>query len=451
MNKDFSGKKVAVLGIMVEGQSLCDFLLRRRAEITVFDRKNISELGEIYEKYKKKGVSFSLGDNYLDGGLKDFDFVFRSPGFKRLLPEIIKAEKSGVIISSATKLFFELTPAKIIGVTGTKGKGTTATLITEILKKAGRNVFLAGNIGRPMLTLLPKLTSENWVVLELSSFQLQDLKKSPHVAVALFITSDHLDHHQNREEYVSAKANIVRYQEETDFAILNADDETSSSFASLTPAHIFYFSRSKKVKGAYVKDRRIFLFDQLVGAVEKLQLRGAHNWDNVSAAVAAAKAAGVRLEPIKEAVFSFKGLEHRLELVDQVKGASFYNDSFSTTPETAIAAIQAFKKPIILIVGGSEKGSDYADLGKEIANSSVKTLIVIGEMADRIKEAALQAGFANELVYKPGGMKKIVETAFKKADSGDVILLSPACASFDMFKNYKERGRQFKENVTKLH
>lgn len=446
----FSGKKVAVLGLGLEGQDLCRFLLKNGAEITIFDQKSATELGEACQRFKKQSVKFKLGKDYLSNGLSGFDFIFRSPGFYRFIPEIVEAEKKGTTVSSATKLFFELSPAKIIGVTGTKGKGTTATLIYKILKEDRKDTYLAGNIGQPMLSLLPKLKSTSLVVLELSSFQLLDLERSPHLVVVLFITSEHLDYHKNQDEYIKAKANIVLYQKKGDYAVLNADNLTSSSFSPLTPAKIFCFSRKKKVNGAYVQKGKIILFDKIVGETKNLRLRGEHNWENVCAATVAGHLAGASLASTQKAVFAFKGLEHRLELVRRLKGVEFYNDSFSTTPETAIAAIRAFSEPIILITGGSEKGSDYTQLGREISRSSVKTLIVIGEMAGRIKAACKKAKFKGHIIEQPKNMKEIVDLAFKETKSGEVVLLSPACASFDMFKDYKDRGEQFKKYVKAL-
>ena len=452
MDKKFSKKKVAVLGFGMEGQDLVQFLLSQEAEITIFDQKEAHELGEIYERFEKLGCQFELGKESLKKlPTGRFDFVFRSPGFSPLRPEIMAAQKEGTIISSATKIFFDLCPGKIIGVTGTKGKGTTATLVYEILKEDKKQVFLAGNIGQSMLALLPQIKKGDWVVLELSSFQLQDLDKSPHLAVVLFVTSEHLDYHQDTKEYIQAKSNIVRHQNKKDLAVLNTDDLTSSFFASLTPAQIYCFSRQKKVNGAFVKDQKIYLFDQVVGSTDKLQLLGEHNWDNVCAAVLTAHLAGAGLESIRKAVFAFQGLEHRLEKVAVIKGVTFYNDSFSTTPETTIAALKSFKKPLVLIAGGSEKGSDYHDLGKEINKSSVKTLILIGQMADRIKQAVLRAGFQREIIFRPSEkMAEIVELALEKSNPGEVILLSPACASFDLFLNYKDRGLQFKKYVKAL-
>lgn len=442
--ENLTSRKTAVLGFGLEGKDLCRFLLQQKAEITVFDQNA--------EIVKDKRFKFKLGKNCLEGLAKEnFSFVFRSPGFSPLRPEILEAKKTGAKISSATKLFFERCLGKIIGVTGTKGKGTTATLIAEILKAEGKKVFLAGNVGTPMLSLLPQIKKEDWVVLELSSFQLQDLEQSPRIAVVLFISSEHLDYHQNQNEYLQAKANIVKYQKENDFVVLNADDSNSSSLADLTPAQPYYFSRQKKVKGAYVQTGEIFLINQKIGLVKDLLILGEHNWDNVCAASMAGFLAGAGLPAIKKAIFAFKGLEHRLEFVGNVRGVSFYNDSFSTTPETTIAAIKSFKKPIVLIAGGSDKGSDYTQLGQEIAKSTVKTLILIGQMAESIKQAVLAVGFPGKILFRPTvKMEEIVKLAFEEAKPQGLVLLSPACASFDLFANYKDRGEQFKKTVQKL-
>ncbi|MGB9911168.1 MAG: UDP-N-acetylmuramoyl-L-alanine--D-glutamate ligase [Microgenomates group bacterium] len=445
---NFQGKKIAILGLGIEGEDVCQFLLNQGIkEITVFDQKNDQEIKEKIKKLKIK--NYFLGENYLKKGLMDFDIIFRSPGFRPSLPEIEEAKKAGKIITSATKLFFDLCPGKIIGVTGTKGKGTTSTLIYEILKKDGKKVYLGGNIGEPVLKILPYLDKKSWVVLELSSFQLIDLEKSPHIAVVLFIAPEHLDYHSSFEEYLLAKSNIVRHQTKQDFAVINADNQNSCSLAKLTSGQVFYFSRQKKVKGAYIKNKKIYLFEKLIGSTEKLQLLGEHNWENVCAAITAGYLAGVNFKSFS-AVFGFKGLEHRLEFVREINGVKFYNDSFSTTPETTIAAIKAFKSPIILILGGSEKGSDYSQLGKEVANSLVKTVILVGLTALKIKKALLKGGFKGKIIFRPKTMKEIVNLAFKEAKKGDIILLSPACASFDMFKNYKDRGWQFKNYVSTL-
>jgi len=446
---NLSDKKIAILGFGIEGQSLVNFLLGKNNKIVVFDQKNREELENI-QGFEKKGIVFSLGKDYLEKGLKDFDFVFRSPDFKLSLPEMKEAKEAGVVISSATKLFFDSCQGKIIGVTGSKGKGTTSTLIYNILKEQGIEVFLGGNIGIPMLSLLPKLKETSWVVLELSSFQLQDLEKSPHIAVVLFITPGHLDHHKSFDEYVQSKENIVTHQSEDDYAVINADNEYSFSFSKKTKAKKFFFSKDKEVEGSYVRGKEIFFKDKLIGNTDDLKLIGRHNLENVCAAITVSFLAKAELPAIKKAVFSFSGLEHRLEKVRSCKEIDFYNDSFSTIPEASIAAIRSFKRPIILIAGGSEKNADFTDLGKEIAESKVKSLILIGQTAERIKESVLKAGFKGKIIENLKDMEEIINRAFKEAESNDVVLLSPGCASFGMFKDYKDRGNQFKKYAKAL-
>jgi len=463
---NLKGKKVAVLGLSIEGIATVRYLVKEGARVTACDKNLSEELGENLKRIKKLDVSLRLGKDYLKN-LDQFEILFRTPGMPLWYPELITAKRAGVQLSSQTKLFFNLCPCSIIGVTGTKGKGTTASLIFEILKTADKNVFLGGNIGNPPIEFLEKLTPQSWVVLELSSFQLEDLKISSHIAVVLNITSDHLfsvakdspNYHLSQKDYVKAKENIVKFQKKEDYAVLNFDYQSSRKFSKLTSGQIHYFSRRKEVKGAYVKTNRIFLSKDkrlLIGKTKDLILPGAHNWENVNAAICAASLAGVSVLTIRKAVFNFKGLEHRLEFVREVGGVKYYNDSFSTTPETAIAAIRAFKKPIILIAGGSEKGLDYTELGKEIVKSSVKTLILIGQIANKIEKAVFrnqQSAISNQqlkIIRNLKTMNEIVRTASEYAEPGNVVLLSPASASFDMFKNYKERGRQFKNEAAKI-
>lgn len=450
----FKDKKVAILGFEINGADAADYLLSQGADITVFDRKTKEELD--LKGFDKRGVNFILGPDYLKGGLNKFDYIFRSPAVYPYISELTEAQKKGVEITSPIKLFFDLCPGKIIGVTGTKGKGTTCTLIYEILKKTGKDVYLAGNIGKPVLEFLPKLTKDSFVVLELSSFQLMDMTTSPHVAVVLNITTDHMDWHKDRKEYVNAKAQIVKYQTEKDFTVLNYDYEDSKNFEVLTKSHKFYFSRSKKINGCYVEKGTIKInvesTEHNLGRVDKLLLRGKHNWENVCAASLAAYLAGAHVDSIKQTIFSFKGLEHRLELVRKINDKSFYNDSFSTNPQTTIAAIRSFTEPTTVILGGSDKGLNYDELGKEISKSTnVKVVVLVGFIANVIKKSITEANFKGKLVKldKPP-MSEIVKKCFELTPRGGVVLLSPATASFDMFKDYKDRGNQFKEEVKKL-
>ncbi|MEA3354910.1 MAG: UDP-N-acetylmuramoyl-L-alanine--D-glutamate ligase [Patescibacteria group bacterium] len=448
----YINKKIAILGLGLESIDLLSWLKKnsKNCLITIFD-KNKDVKKPVNNSYK-----FSLGDDYLKNGLTNFDLIFRSPGFYRLNPELIKAEKSGVEITSPTKLFFKLCKAKIIGVTGTKGKGTTTTLINKILKTSGRKSYIAGNIGKPTLNLLDQLTKNDWVCLELSSFQLQDLNISPHLAVVLNITSEHLDVHQTTKEYQQAKLNIIKHQKKSDIAIINADYQITKDLAKLTSAKSYFFSRQTKVNGCYVENNKIVLTINNktipIGSCDNLLLRGRHNHENITAAITTAYLAGADIKSIKQTVFSFKGLEHRLQLIKEVNKVTFYNDSFSTTPETAIAALKSFSEPMTIILGGSFKGSDYTILGEEIKKTiNLKNIILIGEMAGQIKKAIKKAGHIKaKIIYKPRNMTKIVNFALKASDKGDIIVLSPACASFDMFKNYKDRGEQFIKAINNL-
>ena len=431
---DFKGKKVAVIGLGIEGRDAINFLLEKGADVTLFDKNEVSDLN--FDGIDKDRIGIVAGENYLKDGLSGFEFVVRSPGVYRFIPEIVEAESRGVEITSAIKIFFEECPAKIIGVTGTKGKGTTSTLIYEILKSAGKDVYLSGNIGKPYLGLLPALKEDSWVVLEMSSFQLMDMKVSPHISVVLNITEDHLDWHKDRNEYVSAKANIVKYQSQSDFAVVNEEYETSRNFANLTKAMSTLFSKNKleaKFK-------------------EGLLLRGEHNLENIAAAVTVGKCIGVSEETILETVRNFKGLEHRLELVAEVDGKTFYNDSFATGPQPTIAAVNSFTEPETLILGGSDKGLDYKELGNAIvAKGNVKSVIVIGDTRKKISEALYEKAVGiNILDLEYSRMDEIVKKAFEITPDGGVIVLSPGAASFDMFENYKDRGVQFKNSVAKL-
>jgi UDP-N-acetylmuramoylalanine--D-glutamate ligase len=430
MKDKYLGKRVAVLGLGIEGRDAINFLLGKGADITLFDAKDERELD--FSGIDKRKIKIITGKKYLKDGLNGFELVVRSPGVYRFIPEINKAEAVGVKITSAIKIFFDECPGKIVGVTGTKGKGTTSTLIFEILKKGGKDVFLAGNIGKPYLELLPRLGGSSWVIMEMSSFQLIDMEVSPHIAVVLNVTSDHLDWHKSLEEYVRSKVNIVKYQDTDDFAVINEEYETSRDFAADAEGKIVFFSKEELGK-KYKED---------------LLLRGRHNLENIAAAVAVGECVGISEEIILKAVRSFKGLEHRLELVGKVGGVTFYNDSFATGPQPTIAAVNSFSEPETLILGGSDKGLDYGQLRKVIeGNQNVRNLILIGNIGEKIG-----AGIPGKDIFNLGrtSMTRIVKKAFEVTPEGGVVILSPAAASFDMFKNYKDRGNQYKNAVKSL-
>lgn len=440
----FRNVKVGVLGLGEENVALVKYLVSKNADVVVCDQKSKEELGDYYNKIKDLPIQFRLGSHYLDH-LEDLKIIFRTPGLPYLEPKIQNAKEQGVEISSQIKLFFKLCPSPIIGVTGTKGKGTTTTLIGNILKESAKKVFVGGNIGNPPIEFIDELTPESIVVLELSSFQLQDLDQSPHIAVVLDIKVDHLDVHKTIDEYIESKRNIIRHQNKNDLAVINADYLTSVDFASLSLGKTYWFSRRKSVeRGSFVLYGDIVLRTDEgqfpIAKTADIQLRGEHNLENITAAITASFLGDAKLEAIKKAVKEFKGLEHRLEFVRDIQGVKYYNDSFSTNPDTTIAAINSFNEPIILLVGGSEKNADYRRLSDTIKLKNVKLIIPIGLTAERIVPG----------LGEVKSMGQALEIAKKNAERGEVVLLSPASASFDQYKNYKERGKTFKDEVNKL-
>lgn len=468
-------QKAAVLGLGIENLALVKYLASRGADITVCDNRNETALGQRFELLKKLGVSFRLGPKYLKN-LADFDLLYRSPGLPLFQEELVEAAAQGVIITSAMRLFIQLCPCPIIGVTGTKGKGTTSTLIYKILKlsqtKKGQQAFLGGNIGIAPFDFIESLDPEDRVVLELSSFQLEDFDRSVPVAVITNITEDHLapadplnpNYHKSRTEYIRAKTNLFRYQNPEDLTILNTDDPSSRELISQATGRLYTYGSSPQTKGAwFVKkpDKGSSIFWNLNGTPEliiessSIQVRGDHNLLNIAAAALACHDVGAGLESIREGISCYTGLEHRLEYVATVNGVQFFDDSFATAPDPTIVALKAFSEPIVLIAGGADKGADYTVLGEEIIKSSVKTIILIGSMGPKIGAAVNQAAIslgkpAPELVEGGVTMGEIFGNALAKANSGDVVLLSTACASFGLFNNYKERGDLFKAEVQKL-
>ena len=355
--------------------------------------------------------------------LSEFDLIIRSPGINpRKLPYPGK-------VWSATNEFFEKCPAPIIGVTGTKGKGTTSSFIASILKAAGRTVHLVGNIGTPALAELPKIGADDIVVYELSSFQLWDAEKSPHIAVVLMIEPDHLDVHDDMDDYVNAKANIVRHQTSSDTVVFNTGNEISRLIAL----------RSDSQKAEYPFD--------LGDVAEAVRLPGAHNVDNASAAVAAVREYVRDDEVLKRGLAGFSGLPHRLKFVAEKNGVKYYDDSIATTPGSAIAALASFSEPKVLILGGHDKGADYTELIESCARTAT-TVIAIGSNGPRIAELCREADVA--VAEVTGGMSDIVREAADIAQTGSVVILSPAAASFDMFKSYSDRGDQFVAAVNAL-
>lgn len=451
---DFKDKKIAILGFGVEGQSTTRFLLGKKAKVSVFDVRSRDAFdSKLIGELEGQGVIFGF-DKY-PKDFTSFDFVVRSPGIRPDSAVLEKIKKQKVTLTTATKIFFDLCPCSIIGITGTKGKGTTSSLIYEMLKKQGIDAYLGGNIGIPPLDFLDLLKSDSRVVLELSSFQLQDLHKSPQIAVFLMATSEHLDYHRDVYEYIDSKRNILKYQSALDTAIINKDYPASNESDVYTEGKVYKVSRELSVEeGCFVRDNKVVIKtkDTEIAVVDvgDILLPGRHNLENVCAATMASYVAGVNVSNIATVLKEFKGLEHRLELVGIVNGVKYYDDSFSTTPETAIAAIEAFADPEILILGGSSKNSNFENLGKTIREAkNIKAIIGIGDEWEKIKsEIGNTSSF--HIIEGAISMEQIVKAAAAVATLGDVVLLSPACASFDMFKNYKDRGDQFTNQVKNL-
>ncbi len=424
--------KIAIAGYGTEGRSNYDYYLHLGHQVVIVDEHEIRDA--------PVDASIITG---LDAfkKLKGFDIVVRTAG---LAPHKITTDGK---IWSATNEFFAKCPAPIIGVTGSKGKGTTCSLITSILRSAGKTVHLVGNIGVPALDVIHDVKKDDLVVYEMSSFQLWDLEVSPQVAVILMIEPDHLDVHVDFNEYVAAKSNIARYQMANDVVVYNAHNEDSKDIAMLSPAlQIGYPS----VQSAHVHDGAFYYADTKLCPVDVLKLPGAHNLDNACAAIDAVWRWVQNGEVVGRGLSAFAGLPHRLKSVREVNGVAYYDDSIATTPGSAIAALKAFPQPKVLILGGSSKGADFSELAKVIAQSSVRSIILIGAEAPHIKGVLDEFNVSAEVLGSEVTMTEVVKAAHEQAKPGDVVILSPACASFGMFKNYSDRGDQFIAAVNDL-
>ena len=453
-NNFLDEKQVAIIGMGVSNIPLLDYFYDKNAKVTVFSTNVLSD--EIMEKINKYRYEVELGEDNLSR-LKGFDIIFRSPSALPTKHEFQSAVKKGAILTSEIEMVLKLAPCKIIGVTGTEGKTTTTSLIYEICKKAGYNCFLGGNIGKPIFTKINQMKPEDIVILELSSFQLMGMTVSPNIAVVTNIFPDHLNVHKSYEEYQDAKKSIFRNQTEEGIVILNKDNEITEKFADEVKGKVIFFSSTKKLKNGYVYDREDgFIKKCTNGKCEKIlnkndiKLRGIHNYENICSALAATETVASKEAQI-EAVKNFKGVEHRLEFVREIDGVKYYNDSIGTSPASTIAGLNAFDENIILLAGGSDKGLDYKEIGEVIAKK-VGTLILTGPTAQKIEEATKQA-LSEEKSIKiihTNNLEESVKVAKEKARSGDIVLLSPASASFDAFKNFEERGNYFKTLVNNL-
>lgn len=449
------GRKVAIIGLGVSNIPLLRFLYDLGAIITVFDNRTVEQMPEeILQILATCNIDKAFGLGNLNN-LSGFDIIFRSPSCLPTTKELAAEEKRGAIITTEIEMFMKMFPGVVIGVTGSDGKTTTTSLVYEILKQK-YNCYVGGNIGIPLFTKIEEMTPEDVVVLELSSFQLMGMGISPDIAIITNITPNHLNVHSSYDEYINAKKNIFKHQNENSLLVLNYDNEVTRECGLEAKGRVEFFSRKSKLDNGYIVD------DGIIKACEDkirkhvlntraAMLKGDHNYENICAALLATKDLA-DMESAVEIVKNFSGVPHRLELVKRVNGVRWYNDSIGTSPARTIAGLNAFQEEIILIAGGYDKNLDYTPIGRPILNKT-KAVILLGQTADKIAEAVeKESKIRNKTVdmYKCENLEQCVNLAKDLAKPGQIVLFSPASASFDMFKNFEERGEKFKELVNSL-
>ncbi len=448
MTMELANRQVLVVGFERTGEALCRFLTGRGARVRVTEQKPAEAFAVKIRQWRARGVKFETGGHRRESFTKA-DLVVPSPGVPPI-PEIRAAMDKGVPVISEIELAFGFLRGTVIGVTGSNGKSTTATLAHKILKEAGRKAFLAGNIGIPLISFVEKSRDDHLYVTETSSFQLTYTQRfKPHIAVFLNISQNHLDWHGSFEHYHETKKKLVLGLGRNDAAVLNRDDRLVWELAHETEAETYGFSRARRVrKGCFLKDGWVVCRDggeERLVRESRILLPGSHNRENVMAAALVGRICGVSRPSIRKSVVSFRGLEHRLENVLTVRGVRFVNDSKATTVDATLKALASFDRPIILILGGRSKGGDYAPLRRAVRNK-VKSAVLIGEAADMIETAL--GGIVPAV--RVSTYRQAVRAAFAAARRGDVILLAPACTSWDMFRNFEERGRVFKREARLL-
>ena len=448
-------RKVAVIGMGVSNTPLIRMLLREGIKVTVCDRSPREKLEDQAAELESLGAGLRLGEDYLDK-IHKYDVIFRTPGLSPNTPQLQKAVEKGCELTSEMEVFFSLCPCPIIAVTGSDGKTTTTTLITEFLREAGHTVFVGGNIGKPLLPDVDGMTPQDLVVVELSSFQLMTMERSPRVAVFTNLSPNHLDYHHTMEEYTRAKMNIYWHQSPQDRVIFNADNDVTRSLSKNAPGAVTLFSRRQSLdEGVYLRDNTIWLTNSMgsreVLPLSMIRLPGVHNVENYMAAIAAVDGL-VPDKCVRAVAQRFTGVEHRMELVREVDGVRWFNDSIGSSPSRTIAGLRSFDKKVILIAGGYDKQIPFDELGEEIVKR-VKCLVLTGDTSSKIRSAVEQAsGYAPDRlpIREADDLSAAVVLAAQAADEGDTVVLSPACAAFDRFKNFIERGNAFKSIVNRL-
>jgi len=446
---DLNNKRVLVVGLGRSGVASALFLKAHGARVTVSDSKSQEQLREEIPALLDQGIAVETG-GHGERTFQNQDLIVVSPGVPVDSPPLVQARALGETVIGEVELASEYLPGPLVAITGSNGKTTTTTLVGEILEKSGMETLVGGNIGTPAIALTAQATRDTAIVLEVSSFQLETIRSfRPKIAVVLNVTPDHLDRHRTFQAYADAKARIFENQQAGDFAVLNAEDPTCVDLSQRTRAEVFWFSRKREVEqGAFVEKGQIVFRREGVREimpVAEVPLKGAHNLENVLAAICAAALMGCAAEKIRAAVREFKAVEHRLEFVASIRGVDYYNDSKATNVDATIKALESFPANIHLILGGKDKGSDYTVLN-DLLRKRVKAVYTIGAAAEKI-QSHIQ-GATN--IVPAGTMDSAVKQAANSAHPGDVILLAPACASFDQFKNYEHRGKVFKELVLAL-
>ncbi len=447
------GKNILVVGFGRSGKAAINALSTGEASLFLQDSKSKEQLTpEEVEFLERRNVKCYL--NEIPEDMSIFDMLILSPGIPLDMPFVKKAEQDGAEIIGELELAYRCTDGKFVAITGTNGKTTTTTLVGEIMKNAKRDTRVVGNIGNPVISEAMDSFEDTWLVTEVSSFQLESIKEfRPFVSAILNLTEDHMDRHKTMANYGKAKANIMLNQADGDYAVINFDDKEALALVSGMKTKVVPFSRIEPLKfGAFVQDEKIVLINEEEELLEvcktgEVGIPGAHNLENALAATAIAYFAGVDVDTVARTLKEFKGVEHRLEPVGEINGISFVNDSKGTNTDAAIKAIEAIKTPIILIAGGYDKNADYSDFIDSFGDK-VKQVVLLGATAGKIKATAEKKGYKNTIIVKD--MKACVEEAYRCAEKGDTVLLSPACASWDMYKSFEERGRDFKECVESL-
>ena len=449
------GKRIALIGMGRSHMPLIPLFTKYGAQVIACDRRDEAALGDIAKKAKEDGAVLSLGESYLDN--LDVDIALRTPGMRFYCDELNALRKKGVVISSEMEIFFDICPCRIFAVTGSDGKTTTTTVIAEMLKKQGYHVFLGGNIGRPLLPEIESIRADDVAVVELSSFQLISMRQSPDVAVVTNLQPNHLDIHKDMQEYIDSKKNIILFQNENSRAVLNLDNDITRSFADAVRGECLFFSRREKVENGCYLDGDTIVFSEGgkttdVLKISDIRIPGMHNVENYMTAVCAVWGT-VSVTNITAVARTFSGVEHRAEFVRELDGVKYYNDSIASSPtRTASGTLSLYDFKIILIAGGYDKHLDYTELGDIIARK-VKVLILLGATSEKIETAVRNSKHYaenNPVIIRVGSMDEAVNAARENAGSGDIVSMSPASASFDLYKDFDERGKHFKSLVNAL-